>query len=282
MPSLVATLVVGVGLVAGLVAYESRWRAGGSSLPGWRRWCGRGGALVLLVAVVAPWALGSGGGPLWMETLQLCLALFGFVPLAALGRVGPVLGFGRRPAGDGNSMWGKDGEVPRWRRWAPYVAYGGTLLVWRLPWPVDALAEHHILVLVELATIVAGSWVLWNDVLGEGIEAGGMPPPRRMVLGAMSAWTAWIIAYVLGMSSHSWFGAYAGLHGGLGGVGDQEVAVIVQFLSAAAVCVPVVFLNLFRWLAADEGQPDLVVAWYRRSGPGAGLGTAPHVESDRW
>jgi len=77
-----------------------------------------------------------------------------------------------------------------------------------------------------------------------------------MVVAAVAMWATWVVAYLLGFSHVSWFPAYHHRAGhGLSLVADQALATGILWAAAGLTFVPVVFVNLIRWLSHDE-DPD--------------------------
>lgn len=240
MTTIAAVAVV----VACLAAYEWGGRRLPTVRPRWRRACGWAAA-ALTVTAAGP--LGAGADrALWEESLQYALLVFGVAPLVVLGA---PLAIGRA------ARWvGPAG--PRW--WVGVVAYLAVMVCWRLPGPVDALAALRPLVLVEGVTVVAGSALVWEEIVGMP-PWGRRPAPLRMIMAAVGAWSAWLAAFAVGFSSRSWYPSYSRPFAGhLGVMASQELGVAIIFVASAAAFVPVVFSALAEWLGggANASEPQ--------------------------
>jgi 5'-3' exonuclease len=68
-----------------------------------------------------------------------------------------------------------------------------------------------------------------------------------MVAAAM--WTIWVLAYLTGMSSASWFAAYhhGAPVGGLNAAADQQIAVAISWAVPALCFVPVLYVTVIAW-----------------------------------
>jgi cytochrome c oxidase assembly factor CtaG len=235
----VGNLLVALGVV-GAFAWRVRGRAGSPWVERGlrRRWLSAGGVAALLAALVLGAALGGRAGPLWLETLDFCLILFCATPLLVLGEA-------RDAAVPPRSAGGAGG-------WLGLGVYLVALVLWRLPATVDGLAGTGWLTPLEVLTLVPGGWLLWRDVVGLGGSAAMRQLPRRMLFAAFGMWSAWIVAYALGFSGADTFSAYHA--GALGRVGDQEVSTAIFWAFAAAGFMPVVFVNLGRWLGGGDAD----------------------------
>jgi hypothetical protein len=226
--------------------------------PPWRRWCGVAAVGVGLLAVALPWLVGAGRGSITTVTVQLCLAIFASTPLGVLalpGRPGA-----RTPTVDGAERGSVEVSLRALRWLTPLVPFVAVVVLWRAPVVVDALARSPILVAVELPSAAAGALPLWRALVGTPAR---LAASRRLALAMLAAWSTWIVAYVIGFSGDP-YPAFAGLHASLGSAGDQELAAGLTFGISALALVPVVFLNLSRWLGADAARPELTLADFRR------------------
>ena len=134
------------------------------------------------------------------------------------------------------------------------MAFVGLVTLWRSPAAVDALARRESLVALEAATLVFSGFGLWLNLLDSGGAVTGAGRPRRMTIAALAMWSTWVLAFVVGFSSHPMFPAYHHRAGsGLSALGDQQLAVGVLWAVPGLTLVPVVFVNLVSWLRGHEG-----------------------------
>ncbi len=145
-------------------------------------------------------------------------------------------------------------------------------IVWRVPPTVDALAHHPWLLTVEAVTLVVTGMGLWLELVESPPLAPRLSRPHRVALAAVTMWTLWIVAYLVGLSHASWYHAYPHAPGvGLSLSADQQLSTGAIWLLSGCAFVPVVFWNLIRWLQAEEDPDDalhhLVRMERTRSGP---------------
>jgi cytochrome c oxidase assembly factor CtaG len=138
-----------------------------------------------------------------------------------------------------------------------FAAFAATTVVWRLPATIDALARQPGLAVLEMASLLVAGTGLWLEIAESPPLAPRLPEQQRAVIAALAMWTIWIIAYVLGFSRVSWFGAYQHAAGRtLSAVADQEIATGLLWAVAAACFIPVVYVSLMRWLKDTDDDPD--------------------------
>ncbi len=242
-------------------AYEVLRRRSTTLLRPWRRACWAAAGALLVLAGAPP--LGSAAASQeWAAALQFALLAFGVAPLAALGGPGAV-GSRRRSAA------GVSARLTSGRGWPALALFFAATVGWRLPVAVNAAAAHRWLVLVEAATLVIATLPLWAALSGSPPAPALSQRPRRMALAALAVWSVWIFAYVVGFSSRPFYSGYAGR----GGMDSQEFGVVIIFAVSALALVPVVFLNLVRWLASEDVLGEASAALHPRRVPSGG---------DRW
>ncbi len=248
-----AWLLVAAALLA---VYELRRRRWDGRWSQWRRACWAGGVILLAIAGAGPIAARAGGHA-WASVLQYSLLLYGVPPLFALGAPWALL---RGPSV--RSLR----RSPR-RGWPSLAAYAVVMIAWRLPVMVDAAARHPALLFAEGLTLVAGGWALWSALVGSAPVVAVPELPRRMALAAVAAWSAWAFAYIEGMSSRPFYGAFAARPDAIGG---QELAVGIWWAASASALAPVVFVSMTRWLGGEHELGEAGSASLRRSWAGHG------------
>ena len=164
------------------------------------------------------------------------------------------------------------------------VAFIAVTVAWRVPPVVDALASHPVLVLPELITLLAAGTGLWLELVSSPPLSPRLPKPHRAAVAALAMWSAWVVAYALGLSNHPVFQGYDPAGGALSAVADQQITVALVWAVSAFCFVPVVFVALLTWLSAgdnpdeelqrlarDERQRPVVRGWGRpaRGRPGS-------------
>ncbi|MGH3184014.1 MAG: cytochrome c oxidase assembly protein, partial [Streptosporangiaceae bacterium] len=119
-----------------------------------------------------------------------------------------------------------------------------------------ALARHPALSLAELVTLSPAGVGLWLELVNSPPLAPRLSRPRRAVIAAVTMWSIWVIAFVLGFARGPVVHAYDGAGSSLPTVVDQELAAFLLWLAAACCFVPVIFVSLLTWLrdGADPGE----------------------------
>ena len=71
-------------------------------------------------------------------------------------------------------------------------------------------------------------------------------------MAAAAMWTIWVLAYLTGMSSASWFAAYhhGAPAGGLNAAADQQIAVAILWAVPALCFLPVLYVTVIAWLGS--------------------------------
>ncbi len=129
-------------------------------------------------------------------------------------------------------------------------------IVWRTPLAVDGLRRHPWLVAAEAVTLIVVGVGLWLELVESPPLAPRLPRPGRVALAALSMWTVWILAYLVGLSHSSWYPAYPHRAGaGFSLSADQQLATGMLWFVSACAFIPVVYWNLIRWLQSEE-DPD--------------------------
>ena len=150
------------------------------------------------------------------------------------------------------------------------AAFVGTVIVWRVPPCVNALATDPGLAAGELVTLGAAGTMLWLELVESAPLLPRLTRPVRAVFAALAMWTVWVLAYILGFSQAVWFRAYS--HPGLSAVADQEIATGIMWAVSAVCFIPVVYVTALTWLRdtedPDEGLAAVARAQDPRSGPG--------------
>ena len=221
----------------------SWWRAGN------RRWLAVA-ALILTVACLVSPVSSLAGRYVVAETAQF--VVFAMIAPALLVLAAPwrLLGLGDRAAQLARSRL----RHPSFTRSLGFLAvFVVAAACWRLPAVVDAMARHHILVLIELVCLLVTGTAFWLEL----VPSGPLRPRGRglqvAVLAACAMWVIWIIAYILGLATHGVFLAFHYLPGGpLSAVADQELATAVLWAVAGMCFMPVVLISALRGLHGDE------------------------------
>lgn len=216
------------------------------------------GALVALVLVFVPPIFPEAHRYEFVETVQFDLAAFAGPALFVLGW---PLRLGRGERGGRLRSWATRLGEARQRHRSTWRALGfaavdvAALIVWRTPPLMNALERDRWLLVPEVLSLFVAGAPLWAELVRCPPLERRLAPPYRGVVGALTMWSVWATAYVIGFSHVSWYVAYHHVPGLLGTSADQELSTGVLWLGAATAFVPVVFLDLIAWLK-DGNDPD--------------------------
>jgi cytochrome c oxidase assembly factor CtaG len=228
-----------------------------SRLPRGRSWLAIAAVAAILLSLVPP-AGSYARRYVFAESLQFMVFATAVPALLVLGVPWRMLGLARlMPGGRGLT-----GRLARPRRGGSGFARGaaallvfmGTVIAWRLPVTVNALATLPGLAVLEMVTLVAAGSALWLELVESPPLLPRLSRPLRAVFAAVAMWTIWVLAYILGFSQVAWFGAYAHA-AGLSLVADQEMATGIMWAVPALCFIPVVFVTALTWLK-DTEDPD--------------------------
>lgn len=193
-------------------------------------------AAVLVAATALLPPIGSGSRHhLWVEGAQFLLlacALPALTALALPARWRPV-----RPG----------------RPWmiSALLLETADLGLWRSKAAVDGIAHHPWLASLEGICLLAGGAALWSFMLATPLR--GPSYPWRMALAAFAMWWLWILAYLVGFSSATWYPAYAS-HSGWSVRAEQQITTAMLWAGAGLAFLPVIFWGLWQWLAPERNH----------------------------
>jgi cytochrome c oxidase assembly factor CtaG len=228
------------------------------------------GAVVFIACLVPPCSAYARRYE-FVEALQFSLLAVAVPALVVAGSPWRLLGLAARPPpGDtqvgstvGSLRWMD--EVARCRRRHPELVrtavFGGLFLVvvtlWRIPPSVNALVRHPWLVGVEAVSLLVVGVGLWLELIESPPLSPRLSRPNRVALAAVSMWAVWVLAYLVGLSTGSWYHAYSHQPGhGFSLVADQQLTTGTMWLAFGCAFIPVIFSNLIRWLQSEE-DPDV-------------------------
>jgi cytochrome c oxidase assembly factor CtaG len=226
--------------------------------------------VVLVVVCLLPpvwgWSFRFG----FVQAIQFCVLGFVAPTLLVAGapwreRGSPDHGVGRMAA------WGQRVNSRRVRERAQARALGaaGTViastLLWRAAPLVNALVHDHWLLPVEAITLFVPTTFLMVEIIQSPPLGPGISRPYRIGVSAVVMWSAWVVAYLAGMSRDSWYTAFHHSTGhGISANADQQLSAGFVWLLTASVFVPIVFWNLVHWLQSEEDPDEEIVKLFRQ------------------
>lgn len=229
-------------------------------------------SIALVVISLSPplWGLSFRYG--FVQSIQFCILGFGAPTLFVAGA--PWLGRGGRHKSmdlAAQPAWFQRWNSRRVREKAQFrtlsaaaVVIASTLL-WRAAPFVNALVTHHWLLLVEAVTLFVPMVFLMIEIIESPPFTPGISRPYRIGVSAVVMWSAWVVAYLAGMSHDSWYTAFHHVAGkGISANADQQLSAGFVWMLTASVFVPIVFWNLVHWLQSEEDPDEEIVKLFRQ------------------
>lgn len=240
-------------------------------VPGFRGLLSVLSAVVMVIAIAPPmwnWSLKYG----FVQAIQFCIFGFGAPALFAVGA--PWSGV--RRSGDATDLNSQPAWFRRWnarrvrekaqvRALSAGAALVGSSVFWRVAPVVNALVHHPWLILVEAVTLFVPAVLLMVELIESPPLAPGISRPYRIGVTAVVMWSAWIVAYLAGMSRDTWYTAFHHVAGaGISASADQQLSAGFVWLITASVFVPIVFWNLVHWLQSEEDPNEEIIKLFRQ------------------
>jgi cytochrome c oxidase assembly factor CtaG len=126
-------------------------------------------------------------------------------------------------------------------------------VLWRSAPLVDFIVVHQWMTLIESASLVVMGTIAFGYLAESPPLTPGTSNPYRICIAAAIMWTAWVVAYLDGMSHSSWYHEFHHVAGrGVSLSADQQLSAAFIWLISGAVFVPVIFWNLVYWLKSEE------------------------------
>ena len=227
----------------------------------WRPWCLVAAIVLLAVALVPPLATVARRTN-YGQAVQFALLAIPLPALVAVGAPWRRLGLAARsygPVGASSLLDRVADHRLRHRdllRSLMFVlADLGVVIAWHAPVAVAAVAAHGWLVFPEALSLLVFGLGLWLEL----VESPPLVPRsgrlRRAVLGAISMWVFWIMAYLVGFSSRGFYPNFHHSAGSLSAAADEQIGAALLWFVAAVSFVPVIFWNALSWLQSEE-DPD--------------------------
>jgi cytochrome c oxidase assembly factor CtaG len=227
-------------------------------------------AVVLVCALLLPPLSSWAARTVWAETLSFVAFAVVVPALVVLAAPWQVTGLGARAERLADSRR----RHPELLRSAAFLLVAVTLdILWRTPFAVDHLARDRWLALLEAVTLIPAGVALWLEIVESPPLVPRSPRPTRIAIAAVSMWTIWALAYVLGMADGSPYAIYRhSLAERSEQATESQIATGIMWFVAGCAFVPVVFSNLLQWLHSEENPDEelhRLLAEERRRGRGA-------------
>ncbi len=130
-------------------------------------------------------------------------------------------------------------------------------IFWRVAPVVDFLVRHPWMAWIEALSLILPGMALFSNLIESPPLRPGTLRPYRIGISAGVMWSAWVVAYLDGMSHDSWYHAFHHVAGqGISLSADQQLSAGLIWFVSAAVFIPIVFWNLVYWLQSEEDPSD--------------------------
>ncbi len=219
-----------------------------------------GGVVVWIVALVPPVSS-------WVtryevaQVVQWCAGAFLAPVLIVLGSPWKRLG-----------LSALEGSSPRWmdrvaaKRAAEHhqqrAAYAAVVfvvasVVTRTAPLVNFIAPRWWASLVQNLVLTVLGVILFTELVESPPLSPRASRPYRIGVSAVVMWSAWIVAYLEGMSRNTWYGYFTHVRGrSLSLAADQQLVAAATWFLTAVVFLPIVFSNLMKWLSSGNDEKE--------------------------
>jgi putative membrane protein len=137
--------------------------------------------------------------------------------------------------------------------WA-WALFNLDLIAWHLPWPYDLAVRVQTVHDLEHACLLGSSLLYWAQVIDSPPFRTQLDDLRRVAYLVTGMIPSWGLAIVLAFSTVPIYPAYAGAHGGLSALADQQIAAGIMWMPGSFPASVAVFWCLYRWLVADADE----------------------------
>ncbi len=217
-----------------------------------------GSSLALMIVSLSPpmwgWSFRYG----FAQSIQFCIFAFGAPSLLVVGA--PWLGRnGNAAVTESQAPWLLRWNARRVREKAQLrmilaaSSVVASSLIWRTAPLVNVLVRDHWLVIIEAVTLFIPMVLMMVEIVESPPFSPGISRPYRIGVAAVVMWSAWVVAYLAGMSQNSWYSAFHHTAArGISATADQQLSAGFVWLLTAAVFVPIIFWNLIPWHQTQE------------------------------
>lgn len=250
------------------------------------------GALIVWVVAIIPPVLTLCGEYEFVQSTQFCLFAVAIPALLVVG--GPWRWFDLATLED--PLVDNDGRqiaavrprpLDRWvqrratrkgyrRAVALLIIFMAQTIFWRSAPVVDQLIRHPWLSIVESITLVLGGAFFWLELVESAPFRPTTARPYRIGVAAIAMWTVWVIAYLMAMAQNTWYTGFRHVSQRLFSLAvDQQVTTALMWFLTACAFLPIIFVNLNRWLQSEEDPDEELYQLVRRDQSRGFFGTNP-------
>lgn len=217
-----------------------------------------GGVALWVLALVPPMASWASRYE-FVQVLQFSIAAFVTPVLVTVGAPWRTLGW----SSVGSSRWldrvATARRTEHHQQRAAYVAVPFVIVsvVARIAPVVNFVAPRWWASVVQAVVLSGLGVALFTELVDSPPLSPRASRPYRIGVSAVVMWSAWIVAYLEGMSRVTWYGYFTHVTGrSLSLAADQQLVAAMTWFLTAVVFLPIVFSNLMKWLSSGSDEKE--------------------------
>jgi cytochrome c oxidase assembly factor CtaG len=211
--------------------------------------------VLALVPPVASWATRYE----FVQVLQFSVAAFVAPALVTLGAPWRRLGWTSTTSPRWLDRVAKSRATEHHQQRAAYVAVLFVILsvLARIAPVVNFVAPRWWASVVQAVVLSGSGMALFTELVESPPLSPRASRPYRIGVSAVVMWSAWIVAYLEGMSRVTWYGYFTHVTGRAVSLpADQQLVAAMTWFVTAVVFLPIVFSNLMKWLSSGNDEKE--------------------------
>jgi hypothetical protein len=196
------------------------------------------------------------------QVVQFCVAAYVVPALIVVGAPWAMIGLAS-PIGQTPARWfdrlARVRRTEHHQQRAAYVAMVFVVLtvMARVAPVVNFIAPRWWASAVQSLVLTSVGIALFLELIESTPLSPRASRPYRIGVSAVVMWSAWIVAYLEGMSGNTWYGYFIHVTGrSLSLAVDQQLVAGATWFLTALVFLPIVFSNLMQWLSTGNDEKE--------------------------